>query len=106
MTMTTITKPARSQEELLRASVNYDEQESGEMDWELARLSLARKLASLAEMQLECCDRRCRRTRQCVGPTMRCLRDSPPPSHTAENDEMLAEFRKGLAAHMRARGMR
>jgi hypothetical protein len=106
MTTTTITKPARSHEELLRASVNYDEQESGEMDWELARMALVRKLNSLAELPLECRDRRCRCTRQCVGPTMRCLRDSPPPPDTAENDEMLAEFRKGLAAHMRARGMR
>jgi hypothetical protein len=106
MTKTDNSKARRSREEVLRASVNYVAPEGGEVDLDLARMALARKLASLADLPLQCREPRCRRTRRCVGPTMRCARDIPRPPHTAEDDEMLAKFRKDLAARMRARGMR
>ena len=100
--------PAERFAAALRASVDYEPppRDSGglpEIDKHLIRLTLARRMVTFMRLPPRCGEPACRRTRRCVGPTMRCNRDIPKPELTPEESEAaIADFRAKLA--QRARG--
>ena len=64
---------------MLRASVNYVAPAGGIPfeDRDVHRLAELRRFMTLIELPLQCREPRCRRTRKCVGPTLRCEHDIP-----------------------------
>ena len=61
------------------------------------RERIARKLMVTLGHPSRCRDRRCRRVKRCVGPTMRCADDFPKPPMTAEEaSAALARFQVAL----------
>jgi hypothetical protein len=84
----------RADRKALLASVKYvaDDDEVPE-DMDVFRFALARKIRTLLGDPKTCPEPGCRRTKRCVGPTMRCQRDHPAPKLTPEQD---ARMRAGL----------
>ncbi len=89
------------------ASIAYDERmrsgappDAVATDVAVPRLVLACGMATALGEPLRCREPRCRRTRRCVGPTMRCSRrDVAAPPSTPEKDAKLMEmYREALQA--------
>ncbi len=92
---------------VLRASASYRPRKEGEppVDREVMGAVLVRRLMTMLGHPLRCGDALCRRAGRCVGPTIRCDRDFPPPVMTpAQGDEAIAHFRKMLTADIARRG--
>ena len=95
------------------ASIAYDERmrpgappDAVPADAAVLRLAMTRRMATLVGDPLRCREARCRRTRRCVGPTMRCCRDfRAPPSTPEEDAALMAIYRKALAARARELGI-
>ena len=96
------------------ASITYDERkrsgappDAEPTDVAVLRLVLARGMATAMGEPLCFREPRCRRTRRCVGPTMRCSRrDVAAPPSTPEKDAKLMEmYREALQARVRELGI-
>jgi hypothetical protein len=78
---------------LMRASVKYarplDADDSGPDDDNVFRYALSRRLLTNQKMPRRCREGIYRRSKHCLGPDMRCLRDFPPPAMTPEQDRAL-----------------
>jgi len=94
----------------LLASVNYHAVPDGgarELDRDVFRMMLARRLNEFSELPRGCGEPLCRRSGRCVGPTMRCHRDFPlPPKTPEEETDMMADVRKLLMERVAAKGER
>lgn len=88
---------------VLRASVDYQAPKGGvpHQDRDVVRASLIRRMNTLLRFPARCGDALCRRTRRCVGLTMRCDRDFPalpltPEQHAEAAASMRAALRRRL----------
>jgi hypothetical protein len=66
-------------------------------DIHVQRLAIARRMITFCGEPLRCREAACRRSKRCVGPTMRCQRDRPAPAMTAaEQTNMMLDIRELL----------
>jgi hypothetical protein len=62
-------------------------------------------MVTFMRMPDRCGEPACRRSRRCVGPTMRCNRDFPQqPLTEAESAEAIADLREAVTERMRQLG--
>ena len=88
----------------LRASAARHENPPEDQD--VFRLALARRMFTLMRLPLRCGEPACRRSKTCVGPTMRCRRDVPPPPMTQQqSEEAMAAFKRALRDALLRQGM-
>ncbi len=107
MTKTNNEQAERTWEEVLRASVNYvpPAGDFPEEDRPVLRMMLARRMMSHMKAPLRCREPRCRRSKQCVGRSMRCRHDmAQPPMTEKESADAVADFRALVIARMRELG--
>ena len=105
MTKTNNEQAERTWEEVLRASVNYVPRDFSEEHRPVLRMMLARRMMSHMKAPLRCREPRCRRSKQCVGRSMRCRHDmAQPPMTEKENADAVADFRALVIARMRELG--
>jgi hypothetical protein len=55
-----------------------EDDDEGPEDIDQFRLDLARRMNNISRAWRDCAERACRRSKRCVGPDLRCLRDCPP----------------------------
>jgi hypothetical protein len=86
--------------EQLRQSAQYIMRGSGHgvpADKDVFALAMIRKLMMVRDLPRRCREPMCRRTKLCVGPTIRCDRDFPsPPVSEEEGNRRLALFQREL----------
>ena len=111
-----VTKPraAKVAADPMLASITYDERkrsgappDAEPTDVAVLRLVLARGMATAMGEPLCCREPRCRRTRRCVGPTMRCSRRdvAAPPSAPEKDAKLMEMYREALQARARELGI-
>lgn len=109
-----MTKPMQAESheaEMMRRSAHVaflpeNEIDRDTLNIEVFRYAMARKINTFLDLPQQCREPVCQRSKRCVGPTMRCQRDCPPPQVTREEQSaMLAEFSKILKQYLREQGV-